>query len=61
MDWSFVSTGHSAVFSLHSRVDGFNHGIVSAVESGGWLYIIAKGPRRVLRLPIEGLAEEFVA
>ena len=49
------------MFSLHSRVDGFNHGIVSAVESGGWLYMIAKGPRRVLRLPIEGLAEEFVA
>jgi hypothetical protein len=26
------------------------------VECGGWLYMIAKGPRRVLRLPIEGLA-----
>jgi Strictosidine synthase len=49
------------VFSLHSRVDGFNHGIVSAVESGDWLYMIAKGPHRVLRLPIEGLAKEFVA
>jgi hypothetical protein len=48
-------------FSLHSRVDGFNHGIVSAVESGGWLYMIAKGPRRVLRVPIEGLAQEFAA
>ncbi len=47
------------MFSLHSRVDGFNHGIVSAVESGDWLYMIAKGPRRVLRLPIEGLAKEF--
>lgn len=49
------------VFSLHSRVDGANHGIVAAVECGEWLYMIAKGPRRVLRLPIEGLAEEFVA
>jgi hypothetical protein len=49
------------MFSLHSRADGFNHGIVSAVESGGWLYMIAKGPRRVLRLPIEGLAKEFGA
>jgi len=49
------------MFSLHSRVDGSNHGIVAAVESGGWLYMIAKGPRRVLRLPIEGLAKEFVA
>ena len=49
------------MFSLHSRVDGSNHGIVSAVESGDWLYMIAKGPHRVLRLPTEGLAEEFVA
>jgi hypothetical protein len=49
------------VFSLHSRVDGFNHGIVSAVESGNWLYMIAKGPRHVLRLPLEGLAKEFAA
>ncbi len=47
------------MFSLHSRVDGTNHGIVSVVESGGSLYMIAKGPRRVLRLPIEGLAKEF--
>jgi hypothetical protein len=49
------------VFSLHSRVDGSNHGIVSAVESGDWLYMIAKGPRRVLRLPTDGLAKEFAA
>ena len=49
------------MFSLHSRVDGSNHGIVSAVESCDWLYMIAKGPRRVLRLPTEGLAKEFVA
>lgn len=49
------------LFSLHSRVDGSNHGIVAAVEKDGWLYMIAKGPRRVLRLPIEGLAEEYVA
>jgi hypothetical protein len=49
------------VFSLHSRVDGSNHGIVSAVESGDWLYLIAKGPRRVLRLPTKGLATEFLA
>ena len=48
-------------FSLHSRVDGINHGIVAAVECGAWLYMIAKGPRRVLRLPTEGLAKEFVA
>jgi Strictosidine synthase len=54
------STG-KPMFSLHSRVDGSNHGIVSAVENGEWLYMIAKGPRRVLRLPVDGLAREFMA
>jgi hypothetical protein len=49
------------LFSLHSRVDGSNHGIVSAVECGDWLYMIAKGPRRVLRLPTAGLATEYAA
>jgi len=49
------------VFSLHSRVDGTNHGIVSAIECGGWLYMIAKGPGRVLRLAIKGLEEEYTA
>lgn len=49
------------MFSLHSRVDGSNHGVVAAVECGDWLYLIAKGPRRILRLPVQGLAEEFVA
>ncbi len=49
------------MFSLHSRVDGVNHGIVSAIETGDWLYMIAKGPRRVLRLPTKGLAKEFTA
>ncbi|HXT09193.1 MAG TPA: hypothetical protein VN715_19930 [Roseiarcus sp.] len=47
------------LYSLHSRVDGVNHGVVAAVELGGWLYLIAKGPRRLLRLAIEGLATEF--
>jgi hypothetical protein len=46
------------LFSLHSRVDGFNHGIVAAREYEGALYMIAKGPRRVLRLPLEGLGKD---
>ena len=54
------STGQP-MFSLHSRVDGANHGIVSAVESGEWLYMIAKGPHRVLRLLTEGLAKDYRA
>ena len=47
------------LYSLHARVDGVNHGIVSALEFDGHLYMIAKGPRRVLRLPLARIAEEF--
>ncbi|WP_441238675.1 hypothetical protein [Bradyrhizobium sp. 930_D9_N1_4] len=47
------------LYSLHSRVDGINHGVVAAIEVGGDLVLIAKGPGRVLRLPLAGLAEEF--
>ncbi|WP_369720712.1 hypothetical protein AB8Z38_26725 [Bradyrhizobium sp. LLZ17] len=47
------------LYSLHSRVDGANHGIVAAIEMGDDLVLIAKGPGRVLRLPLAGLAEEF--
>lgn len=39
-------------YSLHSRVDGKNHGVVAAVECGGKLFVLAKGPRRLLRLSI---------
>ncbi len=35
--------------SLHSRADGTNHGTVRAVESGGHLYVLAKGPGRILK------------
>ncbi|UPK36456.1 hypothetical protein IVB18_03485 [Bradyrhizobium sp. 186] len=47
------------LYSLHSRVDGANHGIVAAIEMGNDLVLIAKGPGRVLKLPLTGLAEEF--
>lgn len=46
-------------YSLHSRADGVNHGIVAAVEFGGDLVMIAKGPGRILKLPLAALAEEF--
>ena len=49
------------LYSLHSRVDGMNHGIVSAIEFDGNLVMIAKGPGRVLRLPLAALDEEFGA
>jgi hypothetical protein len=47
------------LYSLHSRVDGHNHGIVAAVEANGDLVMIAKGPGRVLRLSLAALAVEF--
>lgn len=49
------------LYSLHSRVDGINHGVVAAIEMGNDLVLIAKGPGRVLRLPLAGLAKEFRA
>ena len=45
-------------YSLHSRADGVNHGIVAAVEVGNDLIMIAKGPGRVIKLPLARLAEE---
>jgi hypothetical protein len=45
-------------YSLHSRADGVNHGIVAAVELGGDLFVIAKGPGRLLKLPLSALGEE---
>ena len=47
------------LYSLHSRVDGVNHGVVSAVEAGGALYVLAKGPGRLLRLPLAELEAEM--
>jgi hypothetical protein len=44
--------------SLHSRADGINHGVVAAVEFGSDLVMIAKGPGRILKLPLAALAEE---
>lgn len=40
-------------YSLHSRFDGLNHGVVSAVECGEHLYVLAKGRGRVLRVSLE--------
>ena len=45
-------------YSLHSRADGVNHGIVAAVECGDDLVMIAKGPGRVISLPLASLGEE---
>jgi hypothetical protein len=49
------------IYSLHSRVDGANHGVVSAIEVNGELIMIAKGPGRVIKLPVAVLDKEFGA
>jgi hypothetical protein len=45
------------LFSLHSRVDGINHGIVAAIECGDYLYALAKGPGRLLKISLAELAK----
>jgi hypothetical protein len=49
------------LYSLHSRVDGTNHGIVSAIEVNHELFMIAKGPGRILKLPVAPIEKEFGA
>ena len=46
-------------YSVHSRVDGENHGVVAAVEADDNLYVMAKGPGRLLRLPLAKVREEL--
>ena len=48
-------------YSLHSRVDGHNHGVVAAAEVGDALYVLAKGAGRLLRLPLKDIEAEFGA
>lgn len=44
-------------YSLHSRADGHHHGIVSAVEVKGHLYVLSKGADLLLRIPLDGIDE----
>ena len=46
-------------YSLHSRFDGKNHGVVAAAECSGQLYLIAKGSRRLLALDIAAAEKEL--
>ena len=56
-----LSASGQPVYSLHSRVDGINHGVVAAAEFGGALYLLAKGPGRLLRLPVSDIEKEFAS
>jgi hypothetical protein len=49
------------LYAVHSRVDGVNHGVVAAVELDGALFAIAKGPGRLLRMPLAGIEQELRA
>lgn len=48
-------------YSLHSRFDGQNHGVVAAVECAGFLYLLAKGRNRLLRLSVAELERSLAA
>ena len=48
-------------YSLHSRADGHHHGIVSAVEANGYLYLLSKGAGLLLRVDLAGLRERHSA
>ncbi len=48
-------------YSLHSRFDGKHHGIVAAVESGDWLYMLCKGRERLLRVSIAAAQASLAA
>jgi hypothetical protein len=56
-----LAADFSPIYSFHSRVDGKNHGIVAAAELNGALYVLAKGPRRLLRLTISEAKEALAA
>jgi len=51
----------SPLYSFHSRVDGENHGVVAAAELDGALYVLAKGPRRLLRLQLSEAQKALAA
>ncbi|MCG6206104.1 hypothetical protein LPW26_15750 [Rhodopseudomonas sp. HC1] len=52
---------YAPLYSLHSRVDGSNHGVVAAVEIAGSLYVLAKGPGRLLRIKLSEVEGEVGA
>jgi hypothetical protein len=47
-------------YSLHSRVDGKNHGIVAAVECRGTLFALAKGRRRIVSVSVTDIERRLL-
>jgi hypothetical protein len=56
-----LSPEGTPLYSLHSRVDGINHGIVAAADVGGFLYLLAKEPGRLIRLALADIEKEVAA
>jgi hypothetical protein len=56
-----LSAAGQPLYSLHSRVDGINHGVVAAAEFEGALYLLAKGPGRLLRLSLADIDKELAS
>ena len=54
-----LSASGVPLYALHSRVDGVNHGVVAAIEMDGALYALAKGPGRLLRMPLTMIEKEL--
>jgi hypothetical protein len=48
-------------YSLHSRVDGKNHGIVAAVECQDTLFALAKGRRRIVSVPVADVERRLLS
>ncbi|MGH1355298.1 MAG: hypothetical protein ACRBBS_09490 [Thalassovita sp.] len=48
-----LSAEGRALYSLHSRVDGFHHGITAVAEIGGALFCLSLGANAVLRLNLD--------
>ena len=48
-------------YSLHSRFDGQHHGVVAAVECGPFLYLLALGRKRLLRLAVADVERSLAA
>jgi sugar lactone lactonase YvrE len=56
-----LNTDGMPLYAVHSRVDGVNHGVVAAVEMEGSLFALAKGPGRLLRMPLTMIKQELRA
>jgi hypothetical protein len=56
-----LSPDGTPLYSLHSRVDGVHHGIVAAAEVAGFLYLLAKGPGRLIRIALSDIGKDIAA